>query len=74
MWDLELALTDLRDDLAETRRTISLLEQTGRALMAIVDGSGEPEIDPLVRRHLDEIAGRMIMALGRPRAIAGMME
>ena len=74
MWDLELALKDLRDDLAETQRTISLLEQTGRALMAIVDCSGEPEIDPLVRRHLDEIAGRMIMALARPRAIAGMME
>jgi hypothetical protein len=68
MWDLELALTDLRDDLAETQRTISLLEQTGRALMAIVDGSSEPEIDPLV------LAGRMIMALARPRAIAGMME
>jgi hypothetical protein len=53
---------------------ISILEQTGRALMAIVDLSSEPEIDPLIRRHLDEIAGRTAMALARPTAIAEMME
>ncbi len=73
MWDLALALKDLRDDLAETQRKISILEQTGRELMAIVDRSGEPEIDPLIRRHLDEVAERMAMALARPMAIAGMM-
>ena len=48
MWDLTLALEELRDDLAETQRKISILEQTGRELMAIVDRSGEPEIDPLI--------------------------
>ena len=43
MWDLALALKDLRDDLAETQRKISLLEQTGRELMAIVDRCSVPE-------------------------------
>ncbi len=74
MWDLALALKELRDDLAETQRKISILEQTGRALMAIIDLSGEPEIDPLIRRHLDEIAGRTAMALARPTVIAEMMD
>ena len=74
MWDLTLALEELRDDLAETQRKISILEQTGRELMAIVDRSGEPEIDPLIRRHLAEIEGRMVMALVRPRSIARFME
>ena len=46
MWDLTLALEELRDDLAEAQRKISILEQTARELMAIVDRSGEPEIDP----------------------------
>ncbi len=74
MWDLALALKDLRDDLAETQRKISVLEQIGRELMAIVDRSSEPEIDPLFHRHLDEVAGRMAMALARPTSIAEMME
>ena len=74
MWDLALALKDLRDDLAETQRKISLLEQTGRELMAIVDRCSVPELDPLIQRHLDEVAGRMALALGRPASIAWMME
>ena len=74
MWDLTLALEELRDDLAETQRKISILEQTARELMAIIDRSGEPEIDPLIRRHLAEIEGRMAMALVRPRSIARFME
>ena len=71
MWDLTLALEELRDDLAETQRKISILELTGRELMAIVDRSGEPEFDPLIRRHLAEIEGRMAMALVRPSRSRG---
>lgn len=74
MWDLSLALKDLRDELAETQRKISVLEQTGRELMAIVDGSDEPEIDPVIRLHLDEVAGRMALALARPTSVMRMME
>ena len=74
MWDIALALEELRDDLAETQRKISVLEQTGREMMALVDRCGVPEIDPLIRRHLDEIAGRMSTALVRPTSIARMME
>jgi type II secretory pathway predicted ATPase ExeA len=74
MWDLTLELEELRDELAETQRKIWVLEQTGRELMAIVDRSGEPEIDPLIRRHLDEVAMRMAIALVRPTSIAGIME
>jgi hypothetical protein len=74
MWDLALALKGLRDDLVETQRKISVLEQIGRELMATVDRCDEPELDPLFQRHLDEIAGRMSMALARPASIATMME
>ena len=74
MWDLALALKELRDDLAETQRKISVLEQVGRELMAIVDRCDEPELDPLIRRHLDEIADRMALALDRPASIAWMQE
>ncbi len=74
MWDLALALEELRDELAETRHKISILEQTGREMMAIVDRCGVPEIDPLLRRHLDEIAGRMSAALVRSTSIGRMME
>ncbi|MGO8916400.1 MAG: hypothetical protein ACLQJR_10870 [Stellaceae bacterium] len=74
MWDVALALEELRDDLAETQRKISVLEQTGREMMAIVDRGGAPEIGPLIRRHLDEIAGRMSTALVRSTLIARMME
>ena len=74
MWDLALTLEELRDDLAETQRKISVLEQFGREMMAIVDRCSVPEIDPLIRRHLDEIAGRMSAALARQTSIARMME
>lgn len=74
MWDLALALTDLRNDLAETQRKISALEQIGRELMATLDRTDEPELDPLFRRHLDEIADRMAMTLSRPAPIAWMLE
>ncbi len=74
MWDLTLALKELRDDLAETQRKISVLEQTGRELMAVVDRSAHPETDPLIRRHLDEVVGRMVLALVKPTSIARIME
>ena len=41
---------------------------------AIVDRSSEPELDPLIRRHLDEVAMRMASALVRPTSVAGIME
>ena len=74
MWDLALALKELRDDLAETQRKISVLEQVGRELMAIVDRCDLPELDPLFHRHLDEIADRMALALARPASIAWMRD
>jgi hypothetical protein len=74
MWELALALKELRDDLVETQRKISVLEQVGRELMAIIDRCDEPEIDPLLHRHLDEIADRMAMLLARPASVACMQE
>ena len=72
MWDLTLALKELRDGLAETQRKISVLEQTGRELMAIVDRCDEPEIDPLIRRHIDEIADRVAMLLAPPTSATSL--
>lgn len=74
MWDLAVTLKELREDLAETQRKISVLEQIGRELMATLDRSDEPELDPVFQRHLDEIADRMAVTLGRPASVALMME
>ena len=72
MFDVALALEELRDDLNGTQRVISVLQQIGRALTAIVDRGGGAGADSLIRRHLDEIALRMAMALTRHTSIARM--
>lgn len=75
MFDVALALEELRDDLNGTQRVISVLQQIGRALTAIVDrGGGGAGADSLIRRHLDEIALRMAMALTRHTSIARMLD
>ena len=76
MFDVALALEELRDDLNGTQRVISVLQQIGRALTAIVDrgGGGGAGADSLIRRHLDEIALRMAMALTKQTSIARMLD
>ena len=74
MRDLTRALEGLSNDLAGTQREISVLEQIGRELTAIVDRFGGAGADPLIRRHLDEIARRTAAALARQTSIARMME
>ncbi len=74
MRDLTRALEGLSDDLAGTQREISVLEQIGRELTALADRVGEAGTDPLIRRHLDEIARRTAAALARQTSIARMME
>lgn len=74
MRDLTRALDGLRDDLARTQREITVLEQTGRQLRAIVDRGGAARADLLIRGHLDEIAQRTATALARQTSIARMME
>jgi hypothetical protein len=72
--DLTRALEGLSDDLAGTQREISVLEQIGRELAALADRVGEAGADPLIRRHLDEIARRTAAALAKQTSIARMME
>jgi hypothetical protein len=74
MRDLTRALEGLREDLAGTQREITVLEQVGRELRAIVDRRGDARADRLIRGHLDEIAQRTAMALARQRSVARMME
>jgi hypothetical protein len=74
MRDLTRALEGLRDDLARTQREITVLEQVGRELRAIVDRGGDARTDRLIRGHLDEIAERTAMALDKQTSIARMME
>jgi hypothetical protein len=74
MRDLTRALEGLREDLARTQREITVLEQVGRELRAIVDRDGDTRTDRLIRGHLDEIAERTAMALARQTSIARIME
>jgi hypothetical protein len=74
MWDLALALEEMRDDVAGTERVILMLEQSGRQLAAIADRGGDGAIDLMIERHLDEIAQRMAATLVRQTSIAVMME
>ncbi len=68
MPNLTLALEDLRVDLAETQRQISILEQITRELTLIVDRCDGAGADPLIRRHLVEIDRRMRHWLGTHRS------
>jgi hypothetical protein len=74
MWDLAHELEELRDDVVGTEHVITLLEQCGRQLAAMVGRCGDAAVDLMIERHLDEIAGRMATALGRQTSIARMME
>ncbi len=74
MPNLTLALEDLRVDLAETQRQISILEQITRELTLIVDRCDGAGADPLIRRHLVEIDRRNAAALARHTPIARMLE
>jgi hypothetical protein len=74
MRDLTRALDGLHEDLARIQREITVLEQVGRELRAIVDRGGDARTDNLIRGHLDEIAQRTAMALARQTSIAQMME
>ena len=74
MRDLTRALEGLREDLAQTQREITVLEQVGRELRVVVDRGGDPRTDRLIRGHLDEIAQRTALALARQRSIARMMK
>jgi hypothetical protein len=72
MRDLVRDLECLRDDLARTQREITILEQVGRELRAIVDRDGDARTDMLIR-NLDEIAQRTALAVARQTLIARMM-
>jgi hypothetical protein len=74
MRDLTRVLEGLSDELARAQREISVLEQIGRELTAIVDGCGGAGTDALFRRHLDEIALRTAAALAKQTSIARMMQ
>ncbi len=74
MRDLTRALDGFRCDLAGTQREITILELIGRELTAIIARGGDSKADLFIRRHLDEIAERMVVALARQTAIARMME
>jgi hypothetical protein len=74
MWDLAQELEELRDDVANTVRVISVLEQCGRQLAAMANHCGDAAIDLMIERHLDEIAARMATTLARQTSVARMME
>jgi hypothetical protein len=74
MRDLTRALEGLRDDLTRTQREVTVLEQVGRELGAIVDRGGDVRTDMMIRGHLDEIAQRTALALARQTSIARMMQ
>jgi len=53
---------DARDPIAETRRELLIMERIGRELVSRVE-RGEAGMERLIRRHLDEIHGRLAAAL-----------
>lgn len=74
MWDVALALEEMRDDVAGAERVIFMLEQSGRQLAAIADRRGDAAVDLMIERHLDEIAQQMAATLAKQTSIAVMME
>jgi len=74
MRDLTRALEGLCDDLAETHREISVLEQIGRELTTLADRFGGGSADSMIRLHLEEIARRSATALARQASIARMLK
>jgi hypothetical protein len=74
MWDSHRALDELRDALARTHREIVLLEQIGRQLEAITDGDCGEESEPLIQRHVDDVASRMARAMESLASVVRMME
>jgi hypothetical protein len=72
--DLSRVLDGLRDQLAGIQREIFVLDRIGRELTAISLRCDDAALDLMIRHHLDEIAGRMALALDTQRSIRRMME
>ena len=65
-------LGELRDRFAETQRELMVLDRVGRELALLVE-RGEIGMDRLIRRHFDEIGGRLAAALASLQAISLLM-